>query len=273
MFEQHGDVQKKDFETRYEWLCPDQLLARQKECSLIIFPLAPLEYHGPHMPLGVDAINATRVAHECCYRMKKSVVRPTLTVGTERERGPELLESLGFEKDAYIVGMDFPSRKWNSHYMREEIFAIVLAEELRILVEQGYKNILVVNGHGAYNHNQVIKRLCIQFTETTKAKLDYFLTFPQKALSEGWAGHADKLETSIMMYYDPECVHLDNLPDSSKKMKYQEYSIVDGVGFTPHYDPDHIVKSDPREASAAWGRALFEDCVMEMRAKIEKMRC
>ena len=101
------------------------------QCSLILFPLSPLEYHGPHMPVGVDAINASRIAHECCRRLKKSVVRPTLTIGTECEREPELLESLGFDQGSYIVGMDFPSRLWNSHYMREEIFAIVLAEELR----------------------------------------------------------------------------------------------------------------------------------------------
>lgn len=271
MIDQRRDNQNKGYETRYEWLRPEQLIARQKECSLILFPLSPLEYHGPHMPVGVDAINASRIAHECCRRLKKSVVRPTLTIGTEREREPELLESLGFDQGSYIVGMDFPSRLWNSHYMREEVFAIVLAEELRLLVAQGYDNILIVNGHGAYNHKQVIDRLCAQFTNCTKATVETFFTISKEALTEGWAGHADKLETSLMMHYDPECVDLDTLPDSSVEMKYQEFSIVDAAGFTPQYDRDHIVKTDPRQASAAWGKILFEEIVKELTAKVGEM--
>ncbi len=48
-------------------------------------PVGPLEYHGPHMPVGTDGINATECARETCARLGKGVVFPTLFWGTERE--------------------------------------------------------------------------------------------------------------------------------------------------------------------------------------------
>ena len=65
-----------EFETRYEWLRPGQLVARRNECPLVIVPVAPLEYHGPHMPLGTDPLStgrsptpaAARFARASCCR-------------------------------------------------------------------------------------------------------------------------------------------------------------------------------------------------------------
>ena len=76
---------------------------------LIIVPVAPLEYHGPHMPVGTDPINASQVSHACCKKLRKGVVLPTMFMGTEREHGPACVESLGFEPGKYVVGMDFPT--------------------------------------------------------------------------------------------------------------------------------------------------------------------
>ena len=205
-----------DFETRYEYLRPAQLLERCKACPLVIVPVGPLEYHGPHLPIGVDAINCTQVAHACCRRLGRGVVLPTMMMGTERERGPEMLEPLGFEPGTYVVGMDFPSRLWNSHYLPEEIFAIRLRAELRILIDQGYRYILIANGHGAQNQLETINRLCIELSNTTPAKLTYRLTLAKRVLAGNWAaGHADSIETSIIMHYDRGMVDLGATPAGS----------------------------------------------------------
>jgi hypothetical protein len=102
-----------EFETRYEWLRPGQLIARREQCPLVIVPVAPLEYHGPHLPIGTDPINCGMVAHACCRKLGKGVVLPTIMTGTERERGPAIVESLGFAEGEFIVGMDFPSWRRN----------------------------------------------------------------------------------------------------------------------------------------------------------------
>ncbi len=84
-----------EFETRYEWLRPGQLIERRNACSLVIVPVAPLEYHGPHLPVGCDMINVSEAAHAVCRKLGRGVVRPVLSVGTERERPPEMIEWLG----------------------------------------------------------------------------------------------------------------------------------------------------------------------------------
>lgn len=265
--------QKKGFDTRYEWLRPGQLNARKTQCPLVIFPLAPLEYHGPHMPVGMDPISAGYVAHACCRRLERGVVRPTMCLGTERERDPVTLEALGFRRDQYVVGMDFPARQWSSHYLPEEVFALAVAAETRCLIAEGYKYVFIVNGHGAVNHNQVLRRLCIELSHTTTARVDYATSFPDEEIRVGAIGHADIAETSLMMYYDEAAIDLGLLPPGDVPLKYADFSIVDDVGFTPASGPAREVAPDrdPRRASAAAGAVLFEKTVAGVCAKIEQL--
>ncbi|HBO45218.1 MAG TPA: hypothetical protein DD670_15080 [Planctomycetaceae bacterium] len=267
MLDPHADG---EFETRYEWMRPGQLRDRRDQCPLILFPLAPLEYHGPHMPLGTDPISATYVAHACCKRLRRGVVRPTLFLGTERERDPDTLVSLGFQPGEYIVGMDFPSRQWNSHYISEEVFALVVAAEVRCLINQGYQYVYIVNGHGAVNHNAVLRRLCIELSHTTPALVDYSVSFPDEALAAGAIGHADLMEASLLMYYNEASVDVATLPPRDVTLRYPEFSIVDGPGFTPASKPAREVPrdSDPRYASAEAGRGYFEKAVADVCDKI-----
>ncbi|MBN2561623.1 MAG: creatininase family protein [Phycisphaerae bacterium] len=262
-----------EFETRYEWMRPGPLQQRRAQCPLILFPLGPLEYHGPHLPLGTDPINATYVAHACCRKLRRGVVRPTMYLGTERERDPETLESLGFERDQCIVGMDFPSRQWNSHYLPEEVFALVVGAEVRCLIAQGYKYVFIVNGHGAVNHNAVLERLCAELSRTTPALVDYSMAFLDEVLAAGAIGHADSVETSLMMHYHERAVDLGTLPSRDVPLAYADFSIVDGPGFTPAAKPNREVPrdSDPRWASAEAGKGHFERTVAEVCGKIEKM--
>ena len=247
----------QEFETRYEWLRPGQLAARRNECPLILVPVAPLEYHGPHMPLGTDPLSAGAVAHACCRALRKGVVLPTMFMGTERERGPAIVESLGFPPGTYVVGMDFPTRLWNSHYLPEEVFAIRLAAELRILIGQGYKYIFVCNGHGATNQIETINRICIELSNTTPAKLATRLTFAQRTLDDNTAGHANLVETALLMHQNRNAVDVGTLPPRNVPMHSSEFSIVDGIGFTPQYHRDHVVRDDPRDATRRIRKDLF----------------
>ena len=262
---------QNSFNTQYEWMRPEELIARRRQCPLIILPIGPLEYHGPHLPLGTDAINASRVAHAVCHRLGKGVVRPALTIGTEHKRPPELVESLGLEAGSYVVGMDFPSPSWNSHYLPEEVFAIVLAAELRILIGQGYRYIFIANGHGAENHRDVVDRLCIEMSNTTPARVMSRLIVAQEVIDNGWGGHAEIVETSLMMHYDPDCVNLGTLPSRDIPLHYPEFSICDGAAFTANYDPQHITHHDPRDATVQQGRQWFQKAIDEACDLVERM--
>jgi creatinine amidohydrolase len=256
-----------DREIRYELMRPNQLIAEQKQCPLIFVPVAPLEYHGPHMPLGTDPINATETALEACSRLGKGVVLPTVYWGTERERPSWMNESLGFKKDDWIYGMDFPTALWKSHYYQEHIFGLVVSQKIEMLIDHGYKVIVIVNGHGAWNHMETIDRLCKYYSQYTDTRVTHHLAFPLEVSEFNLAGHADLYETSLIMYYHERglgkhaLVDLGELPSKDVPIRYPEFSIVDGNGFSKNPSPDKIVQTDPREATAEKGKETFEQTV------------
>jgi creatinine amidohydrolase/Fe(II)-dependent formamide hydrolase-like protein len=131
--------------------------------------------------------------------------------------------------------------------------------------------VFIANGHGALNHLEVIRRLCAELSSTTPAKVDYHLTLAGDVLAKGWAGHADVVETSLMMHYGPESVDLGTLPPRDVPMRYAEFSICDGPAFTPNYDPEHIVRHDCRDATAEQGLSWFQQCVEETVAEIQRL--
>jgi creatinine amidohydrolase len=256
-----------DREVRFEMLRPGELNAEQKRSPLVFLPVAPLEYHGPHLPVGMDPINATQCALEACRRLGKGVVHPTLYWGTERERPDWMLESLGFKKDDWVVGMDFPTAIWKSHYQPEHLFGLVVAATLEMLIATGYKVIVMVNGHGAWNQLETLERLARHYSHTTDALVVWKLAFTLDISEKNLAGHADLFETSLMMYYEKELlggrklVDLSALPPRNVPIHYKDFSIVDGPGFSGKPSPDKVTATDPRDATAEKGRQVFEETV------------
>jgi creatinine amidohydrolase len=254
-------------EIRFEFLRPGELNAEQKRCPLVFLPVAPLEYHGPHLPVGMDPINATLCAQEACRRLGKGVVHPTLYWGTERERPDWMLESLGFKKDDWVVGMDFPTAIWKSHYQQEHLFGLVVSATLEVLITTGYKVVVIVNGHGAWNQLETLERLARHYTHTTDALVVWKLAFTLDVSEKNLAGHADLFETSLMMYYEKELlggrklVDLGALPPRNIPIHYKDFSIVDGPGFSGKPSPDRVTATDPRDATAEKGRQVFEETV------------
>jgi len=254
-------------EVRYEMLRPAQLRAEMDRAPLVFLPIAPLEYHGPHLPLGTDPINAAQCALEACRRLGKGVVMPTLYLGTERERPDWMLESLGFRKGDWVVGMDFPTATWKSHYYPEHIFGLMVASTLEMLISQGYKAIVIVNGHGAWNQLETLDRLAKHYSHTTDAAVVWKLAIVMDVSEKNLAGHADLVETSLMLHYEKEVfggqkiVDLSALPPRSVPIRYPDFSVVDGPGFSEKPSPDRIVLTDPRDATLEKGKRIFDDTV------------
>ena len=185
-------------------LRPSQLREELERCPLVFLPVGPLEYHGPHMPLGTDPLNAQFCAVEACRRLGKGVVMPTLYMGTERERPAWMLESLGFKKDDWVVGMDFPTALWKSHYYQEHLFGLVVASTVEMLISQGYKVVVIVNGHGAWNQLETLDRIAKHYSHETDAAVVWKLAFTLDLSEKNLAGHADLFETSLLLNYERE---------------------------------------------------------------------
>jgi creatinine amidohydrolase len=254
---------------QFEYLRPEEIIAERERLPLAYLPIGSLEWHGLHLPYGTDALNAQAVARLAAQRTG-GVVLPTLFCGTERERPPEKLNSLGLDDSAYVVGMDFPANLLPSLYFPEEVFALIVRASLDLLVRLGYRLIVLVNGHGARNQIETLRRLSIEYSASKGVQVLVCFAFPQTAFAI--VGHADALETSILMALAPECVDLSALPDPSIPLSLAETGIVDSASFRGEPLPDRTLPAaaDPRlHASPDWGRETLEQAAAQV---VEQVR-
>ncbi len=104
-----------------------------KENTVIIFPIGSIEGHGAHLPVECDSFNATALAKQVALACRENninaVVIPTLKFG-------------------YSEWMDYPGKL----SLDSETFQSVVWDVCRSVVDNGFKKILVLNGHGGNPH-------------------------------------------------------------------------------------------------------------------------
>jgi creatinine amidohydrolase len=102
--------------------------------TLVVLTASPLEEHGPHLPLGVDAFTARHFAREVAERLVaarsgwSAVLAPTLYLGSFT------LDGVGTVK------------------IRPRVVRDVLVDYGRSLARAGFRYILVANGHAGPTH-------------------------------------------------------------------------------------------------------------------------
>lgn len=264
----------EDGDWNMAYLFPDEVVASRKRNGMVILPIAPVEWHGPHLAMGCDNL----LAHAFARRLAREFqcpYYPPLFIGTERERNPDMLESLGFNRDSFIEGMDFPSNSIASAYFREEVFAQVVRDLLSILLgRMHFERVLIVNGHGADNQRAVLDRLSSEFNAVSPSGKRVMWVYPgfPHSLVAGSIGHAASEETSMLAATWPHCVDLSKLPGEGK-LKNAAFGIVDGETFDCAPTPDHTLREeqDPRyHTDPSWGEEQIEQAAREVVAEVKR---
>lgn len=243
---------------------PEEVLEARRSTGVLWLPLGPLEWHGPHLPFGVDALIAEATAIACSARLG-GLVLPTLYSGTERERSPQTLADLGLAPEAFVVGMDFPGNSIKSGYFPEEEFALQVRGWIERALAWEFPTLVIINGHGAQNHNSTLKRF-VEAYRSSAWPIDVlaFMALSQQAGDTLNVGHASADETSLIMLDHPGDVALDRLPISNQPLKSADFAIVDDLTFRGQPTPDRTLRTedDPRfNATLCRGRSVREKTV------------
>ncbi len=172
---------------KYEELSASQFAQALEEMPLVYLPFGTLEYHGPHLPLGMDTIHA----YEFCLRVAQKtggIVLPPSYWGT--------------------IGHD----GWKgSLLVSEETFRALIRDIFRLLAQQGVKLIVATTGHNPKLVGEIIAKIAQESMgknpSTRILTLDPYGTNPE----DKRADHAGKKETSLMLAIRPELVHMDEL--------------------------------------------------------------
>jgi creatinine amidohydrolase len=184
-------------ERRYERLRPAELRALAEVAPLAYVPLGPLEFHGEHLPTGVDLFEA----HALCLRAAS-------------QSGGVVLPSMYFASGA----LDLP---FTLSFTPKLVHSCIRAT-ISQLVTRGYRAIVVLTGHGPLDLNHMIKRACAEAEAEHRGLAAYGLCWIELNASRltgpetgdpSTVDHAARIETSWMLELEPELVRLDRLED------------------------------------------------------------
>ena len=254
-------------------MTPGEVVAARARSAVAYVPIGPLEWHGPHLPLGTDGLRAHHVAVRAA-RIAGGVVLPTLFAGTETVRPPGngagQLGALGFDGDERIVGMDFPGNSVKSLYYEESAFGITVREVVALLKAEPYRLIVLVNGHGADNHKRTLGRLAAEETDLPRVRV-LLHRVSQHAQAGADPGHAERWETSALMALEEEHVRLEQLPPRDQPLRYRDFGIVEGRAFDGHPAPGFVLsrEADPRSSTRQEGERMIAE---EVAALVEAVR-
>lgn len=243
---------------RLTWVEYERCIAEQPP---VFVPVGALEQHGPHLPLGVDAMLAARVAEDVAAAVG-GLVTPT--------------QSFGYKSQGRCGGgATFPG----TTSLDAGHLIAVIADVLRELVRHGMRRLVLCDGH--YENQWFLieaAELIARETRGTDVRImraeywDYCAPeVLERVFPEGFPGfaleHAAVIETSLMLHYAPELVHLDRLPDDGPA----QFRVADVYPQDGHGVPPSGVLSSARGASAEKGALLAASIVQRFAAEVREV--
>ena len=215
-------------EVEYTRLTPTDFRERISEAPIAYLPLGTLEWHGEHLPLGSDGMQSFSFMKDLAHEVG-GIVLPMLYLGPDLKR---------IENDQELYGMDvwlsedegkmyMPPQQLDgsSYWVPDELFHQIVEHSIKQLARAGFK-IVVAHGHGpstrhVIEHWQeweekygVMIYTC--WTWNIRGENDKEAT--ERSQREGlgiMTDHAAMNETSLMMYYYPDLVKMDQLPSDT----------------------------------------------------------
>jgi creatinine amidohydrolase len=156
--------------------------------DLAVLPVGSTEQHGPHAPLGTDAITAETVAQAAADAYDgEVVVAPALPVGVSAEH------------------RQFTGTLW----LQPDTFRANVREVVASLASHGWDRVVVVNGHGG--NVPALGEVCSTITRDDDAYAVPFTWFDAVGDHAADMGHAGPLETAFLRHTDPDLVREDRV--------------------------------------------------------------
>ena len=218
---------------------------RRKETQTVIIPVGSTEVYGPHLPLGTDTIVSEMLSLMIAERFD-ALISPMIELN-----------------DASALSA-FPG----TLNISRDNFRGVLDDLMKNLVDYGFKNFLLLSGHGATV--ELTSSLCRKYQKhynVTCAQIDWWRF--AAANSEGILeykgpmahGHASECGTSVMLYLRPDLVDFSRAEIvEPKSSHYQIFS--DVIRYIPFEEKTHNgTLGNAKAGNSEKGRQLIERCV------------
>lgn len=215
--------------------------------TIVLIPCGALEQHGPHLPLGTDALLSTAIAQSVAEKVN-GIVAPTFSYGYKSQP-----KSGG--------GQHFPG----TTSLDGNSLSQLLRDVIRELARQGATQLVVVNGHYE-NQWFLTEGIDLALRDVGGAaslrvmRLEYWDFCSQsildKVFPDGFPGyaleHAAVIETSLMMHYHPDLVRVGLIPDD----KPADFPSYDVYPIRPEWVPSSGALSSAKAATPDKGTLM-----------------
>ncbi len=208
------------------------------ETELAVLPVGSTEQHGPHAPLGTDAMTAEAVAAAGAEAYPGEViVGPTIPVGISEEH------------------RQFPGTMWVS----EDTFRQYVREAAVSLSTHGFDRIVFVNGHGG--NTAALRELAGTITRHEDVYAVPFTWFESVDLEETAGvrmGHAGPAETALIRHTRPEAIDQEQLTAAAEGASdgWGDWTCYVNLAYDSAEFTDNGVVGDPTQTDAEDGAAL-----------------
>ncbi|MCD7937404.1 MAG: creatininase family protein [Tannerellaceae bacterium] len=237
---------------------PDSLVCTYGEVKEIVYDYAVLpwgatEPHNYHLPYLTDCYTS--------YYVSLDAVR----------KAYELQVIRGMVLPPIPLGMQNPGQHTLSFclHARYETQKAILTDIVASLQRQNIHTLFIINGHGGNCFKPMIRDLALDFPEMTITVSDWYAILPAGDFFEEKGDHADELETSVMLHYRPDLVHMGSAGEG-KSFSFTSSMLQEKVAWLPRHwgkvSSDTGI-GDPRKASAEKGH-LFVGMVTDKLARL-----
>ena len=228
-----------------------------KTNKTIIFPYGVVEQHGCHLPLSTDIHNAEMISKIIAEGLN-CIIAPTLNYCFSGGMLPGTIN------------------------IKPNHFSEVVVDIIESLTVQGFRNVIIVPGHGGSESLENLReslRIAKWMNPYLKDTNVFLITFEDysplahKAVFEKHDFHSGNVETSMMLAYRPDLVHMEKIqldepqvaerlrqdPDSYQDKKYTTKLKEEIATTTQSSDVTIGVMGFPQEATAEFGKAILAE--------------
>ena len=218
------------------------------EDDRVILPIGATEQHGPHLPLVTDWYIAWELGRQLSQEVDVPVASP-LAYGMS------------------VFHSEFPG----TITLKPATLQLVLVDILESLYLQGFRKVLVLNGHGG-NGPSLASAIATVLPTRKGLKIRKYewwrMPEIQRICEKNFGeidSHAGSVETSLMMHFCPENVEIQSAVGQYGPM----------LSHTPSPSemkllyPDGVMQNDPRLASPQVGAEIAGALLAALRIKLE----
>lgn len=227
---------------RYQEMLPHELEAILRDCPVVYWPLGTLEYHGPHLAIGNDALKAEGICERACAR------------------------SGGVLAPAFYWGIGGGHKEYPASILVDDrVLPPLLDEALDGFHRVGFRVVVMLTGHYPAEQVQAVKGAA-ERARQRHADLRIWALPEYEAYPDEYRGdHAAKWETSFLMHLRPDLVDMGRLAGADASDAPDATRTLDEMNAP---GPLHgILGANPaRYASAALGQETIEVIVAQLAA-------